>query len=130
MRRRLTIVPILLAAALVLSLQPARAQQTFFVFFSTWSSELDPAARDVIKAAAAYARANPALRIDVTGTANTNGSAKANLYLSLLRAQLVSDMLVEAGIDPARITRVGEGEVTAIGGEEESRRVGIRFRTR
>ncbi len=125
MRRRLTIISSLLAAALALSALPARAQPSFFVFFSTNSAELDPAARDVITAAAAYAAANPAMRVDVIGFANTNGSQKANLYLSLLRAQLVYDQLAARGIDPARLSRVGEGAVNAVGGDEEARRVEI-----
>ena len=44
-----------------------------------------------------------------TGFASTNGGGRANLYLSLVRAQRLADLLAEAGIDPARISRIGEG---------------------
>ena len=74
------------------------------------------------------ARANPAMRVDVVGFASTQGSRQANLYLSLLRAQIVTDKLADAGIAPARIARVGEGSVNAVGSAEEARRVEIVLR--
>jgi outer membrane protein OmpA-like peptidoglycan-associated protein len=124
MRRRIAILSAafaLLAAAPL----PAQAQEKFIVFFHAWSAELDPAARDVVAAAANYARANPAMRVEVVGFASTVGSPRANLYLSLLRAQLVSDRIAEAGIAADRIARVGEGSVNSVGSAEEARRVEI-----
>jgi outer membrane protein OmpA-like peptidoglycan-associated protein len=120
----------LLAAPLVaLSALPARAQpQKFIVFFHPWSAELDPPARDVLAAAIAHARANPALHVDIVGFASTIGGNRANLYLSLVRAQRLSDLMAEAGIDPARIARIGEGAVNSVGTAEEARRVEIGFR--
>ena len=41
------------------------------------------------------------------------------------RAHLIGDRLTEAGIEPARLSRVGEGEVTAVGSAAKSRRVEI-----
>jgi len=79
----------------------------------------------VVAAAANYARQNPAMRVEVFGFASTTGSRQSNLYLSLLRAQLVSDRIAEAGIAPARIARVGEGSVNVVGTNEEARRVEI-----
>jgi hypothetical protein len=37
----------------------------------------------------------------------------------------VSDRIAEAGIAPARLARVGEGSVNAVGTAEEARRVEI-----
>jgi outer membrane protein OmpA-like peptidoglycan-associated protein len=129
MRRRLMFVPMLLAAAVALSTLAgapgARAEQKFLVFFHAWSAELDPAAQDVVAAAANLARQNPATRVEVVGFASTVGSQRANLYLSLLRAQLISDRLVEAGIDAARISSVGEGSVSSVDTAQEARRVEI-----
>jgi OOP family OmpA-OmpF porin len=129
MRRRITLMPMILAAALALAAlagpTAARAEQKFLVFFHAWSAELDPAAQDVIAAAANAARQSPSARIDVVGFASTVGSPRANLYLSLLRAQLVSDRLVEAGIAPDRISRVGEGSVASVDSPQEARRVEI-----
>lgn len=127
MRRRIAILTVAFAALLAAA-APARAQQSFIVFFHGWSAELDPAAQDVLAAAAAHAKANPTLRVDVTGFASTEGSRQANLYLSLLRAQVVADRLSAAGVEPARIARVGEGAVNAVGTHEEARRVEVTFR--
>ncbi len=128
MRRRLTVLMVLLAAFAAWAPSPARANPSFLVFFHEWSAELDPAALDVVAAAANAARQNPSMRIDVVGFASTEGSQRANLYLSLLRAQLVSDRLEAAGIAPARISRVGEGSVSSVGSMQEARRVEIVLR--
>lgn len=124
MRRRTAILSAAVAALLALA-APARAEQKFIVFFHAWSAELEPTAQDVVNAAAAYAKANPAMRVEVFGFSSTTGSRQANLYLSLLRAQIVSDKMTEAGVDAARIARVGEGSVNAVGSVEEARRVEI-----
>jgi OmpA-OmpF porin, OOP family len=129
MRRRLALLPMVLVAAFALAAvagpTTAHAQQKFLVFFHAWSAELDSAAQDVVAAAANTARQNPAARIDVVGFASTVGSQRANLYLSLLRAQLISDHLVEAGVDPSRISSVGEGSVASVESAQEARRVEI-----
>lgn len=125
MRRRIAILTAAFAALLAVSAVPAKAEQKFIVFFHAWSGEMDPAAQDVVAAAANYARQNPAMQVEVVGFASTTGSQKANMYLSLLRAQLVSDRIADAGIAAARIARVGEGSVNAVGTSEEARRVEI-----
>ncbi len=130
MRRRIAILTaafatLLAASTLTATPAVAQAQQKFIVFFHSWSAEMDPAAQDVVAAAANYARQNPAMQVEVVGFASTTGSQKANMYLSLLRAQLVSDRIAEAGIAAARIARVGEGSVNAVGTSEEARRVEI-----
>ena len=125
MRRRLTIMGALFAALLALTALPARASEKFIVFFQPWSAELDPAAEDVVAAAIAYAKQNAAMQIEITGSASSDGGQRANLYLSLVRAQRISDQMATAGIAPARLMRVGEGSVTAVGSAEEARRVEI-----
>lgn len=128
MRRRLTLLTVLFAAIAAWAPAPAQANQSFLVFFHEWSAELDPAASDVVAAAANAARQNPTMRVDVVGFASTEGSQRANLYLSLLRAQLVSDRLEAAGVASARISRVGEGSVSSVGSMQEARRVEIIIR--
>ncbi len=125
MRRRIAIPTAAFAALMAFATLPARAEQKFIVFFHAWSAELDPAAKDVVSAAANAARANPSARVEVVGFASTVGSRQANLYLSLLRAQIVSDRLAEAGIAAGRIGRVGEGSVTSVDNPQEARRVEI-----
>jgi len=126
--RRLTLLTVLLAAIVAWAPVPARASQSFIVFFTDWSADLDRAAEEVVAAAATHAKQNPAMRVDVAGFASTEGSQRANLYLSLLRAQLVSDRMEAAGIVPARISRVGEGSVSSVGSMQEARRVEITVR--
>jgi len=132
MHRRLMFALAVLGLAVASPAAPARAQaprpEVFLVFFHPWSAEMDVAARAVVAAAAARAAQSPGMRLDVVGFASTTGSRQANLYLSLLRAQLVSDTLVAAGVAPDRISRIAEGSVNHVDSEEESRRVEIVLR--
>ena len=125
MRRRLLIMGALFAAVVALTALPARASEKFIVFFQPWSAELDPAAEDVVAAAIAYAKQNAAMQIEITGSASSAGGEKANLYMSLVRAQRISDQMATSGIVPARLMRVGEGSVASVGSAEEARRVEI-----
>ena len=128
-RRSLLAAPLAATLSAIIPPAAAQAQQPakFIVFFHPWSAELDPPARDVVAAAIAHARANPAQQIDITGFASTVGGARANLYLSLVRAQRLADLMAEAGIAPSRLSRVGEGAVNSVGTAEEARRVEIGF---
>ena len=76
-------------------------------------------------AAIAYAKQNAAMQIEITGSASSAGGEKANLYMSLVRAQRISDQMATSGIAPARLMRIGEGSVAAVGSAEEARRVEI-----
>ncbi len=128
MRRR-SLIAIAAATAIAFASGPARAKdETFLVFFQLWSALIDPAGEDVIKAAATVAKANPTAMIDVRGYASTDGSRQSNLFISLARAQLVTDSLVKQGIDAARIKRVGEGEVEFLDNPQANRRVDIVIR--
>ena len=128
MRRR-SLIAIAAASAIALAAGPARAKdQTYFVFFQSWSALLDATAEDVIKAAATAAKAHPTALIDVRGYASTDGSRQANLFISLARAQLVTDGLVKHGIAAARIKRIGEGEVEFVDDPQANRRVDIVIR--
>lgn len=128
-RRSILSLVVLFAAVFVATCGPSSAwaqkRQSFLIFFHEWSAEIDEAGRGVIAAALAFAKENPGLPIVVAGYADTTGSRQANLYLSLLRAQLVSDMLVERGIAAERIARIGEGSVSFVATSQESRRVEI-----
>lgn len=124
MRRRLMFA--FAAFAIALAAPPASAKdESFLVFFEAWSAAVDGAAADVVKAAVAAAKANPNAPVIVRGYASTIGSRQANLYISLARAQLVSDEMIEAGVAASRITRVGEGEVEFVDDPQANRRVTI-----
>jgi len=127
-RRRFAV---LLGLAAIVGALPAYAQepQKYLIFFEEWSAQLDAAAQDVISQAAGHARQNPTQMINVAGFADTTGSKQANYYLSLLRAQVVSDKLVEKGVASSRLQPVGEGSVNYVGSAQESRRVEIHIGT-
>lgn len=52
---------------------------------------------------------NPAVKVEIVGHTDNNGSAKMNLSLSLRRAQAVRAWLVKRGISSARLTATGRG---------------------
>lgn len=56
---------------------------------------------------------------------STDGGQKANLDLSMLRAQRISGARTTGGTAPTRLMRVGAGEVKAVGTAGEARRVEI-----
>ncbi len=107
--------------------------QTYFVFFTANSAQLDQPALNVIAAAAAAATRQPDMEVRVGGFTDPVGSAQANLDLSKLRAQVVADQLVKDGLPVSRIARVSRpapsGNASSIGpdsaAEQEARRVDI-----
>ena len=74
------------------------------IFFTSISAELDRGARGVLDGFTEDAQAHPNLPILVEGYADSTIGAAANRTLSELRAQVVSDALVQRGIDHRRIT--------------------------
>ena len=122
MRRFLLSLP-LLALLPACAVQPA--SQAFLVFFEPWSVKLDEQGRAAIDGAAELARKSPAAVVRVVGFADPEGSAAANIELSRLRAQLVVDELVKAGVTQSRIRQSGRGPTDFTHSGLESRRVEI-----
>ena len=81
------------------------------VFFQSWSAALDKSALNAIASAAQTAAANPSMDVVVTGGADSVGSAQANIYMSEVRAQVVSDQLVADGVTQDRIKIKANGIV-------------------
>jgi outer membrane protein OmpA-like peptidoglycan-associated protein len=110
----------------VLSALPAHAvDQTrrFVVFFTEWSAAIDKPAQAVVRDAAQWIEAHPAAQVTVTGAADLTGSRKANLLLSALRAQVVTDLLARDGVPEGRVKQEGLGSVGYSLTAQESRRV-------
>ncbi len=103
----------------------ATPPQRFVVFFQEWSAAIDPPALAVIGVAAQSAKDHPGAPVKVSGYADPTGSAAANHYLSLTRAQVVVDQLVADGVDAGRIGMDAEGATGFALTSQESRRVGI-----
>jgi OOP family OmpA-OmpF porin len=115
---------VLLAVAACAAPAPS-APQRFVVFFQEWSAALDPAAIGVVSGAEQFAKDHPAAVVKVNGYADPQGSAAANDYMSLTRAQVVADRLVADGLDRARIVLGTHGATDFTLTSQESRRVEI-----
>ncbi len=101
------------------------AKQRYLIFFQKDSAALDDSARGVITSASILAQHEKAAPVIVLGFADPEGSPQANRDLSALRAQIVTDELVKAGIPPDRISKRAEGSVEYKLDSLESRRVEI-----
>ena len=80
------------------------------ILFASGSSQLNPKARDLLKAMAAVLKRYGSTHIDVEGYTDTAGGAALNLRLSQQRAKAVADILLAEGVEPPRITTKGFGE--------------------
>lgn len=78
--------------------------------FALNSSKVSPAAMRTIDALAGVLRQYARTLIQVNGYTDTTGRAAYNLKLSQRRAEAVADVLVDDGINPARISPRGFGE--------------------
>lgn len=101
----------------------APARPDYVVFFTAFSSNLDPLALGIVSEAAGAAATVPG-RILVEGYAYPAGSRQEDVVLSNLRAQRVADALVQDGVPRARIQVQPRG-ATAGTPAVESRRVVI-----
>jgi len=97
----------------------------FVVFFQEWSAALDAPAQAVIATAAKAALADPKASVLVSGTADPIGSARANELVSALRAQMVTDALIAAGVPAERISQRALGATEYALNALESRRASI-----
>jgi outer membrane protein OmpA-like peptidoglycan-associated protein len=120
--RRLAIL-LLLSSALAGSALAADPPRRFVVFFQEWSAAIDDTAQSVVTEAADFAKAHPRSMVQVHGYADPVGSRQANVLMSQLRAQRVSDQLLGDGIPASRIRQDGHGPVKFAISSQESRRV-------
>jgi hypothetical protein len=85
--------------------------QTYSVYFQSYSTELDPQARQTVQEAADFGRARSWLPIQVIGYA-APADPRPNLdALSAQRAAVVKQLLVDDGIGPNRISVAGDGVI-------------------
>jgi len=125
MRRRhlLATAPALLAVACAAT-PPASPAIT--VFFTADSASLEGEAAEVVRRAAARARAGSG-PVTVLGFAGPAGGAAYNRALSEARAQHVADLLAQNGVARERIRIIPRGPVPFEAVPTESRRVEIRL---
>ncbi len=98
----------------------------YVVYYSGQSTELDRAGLATVARAAVAAGRAPSLGLVVAGFADEPGAPEANQIQSRIRAQVIADALLRAGVARARIELKPR---RALGGDPaiESRRVDIRL---
>ena len=82
---------------------------SFCIRFRTEGSDIEPAIQPHLDALAGMLKAFPELDIEVKASADRRGSDAYNMELTRLRAEQVTQRLVDAGISPERIKTKFEG---------------------
>ena len=90
---------------------PATAPAASFMVFFDWdSSRLNQQSMTVIGQAAAAFKSRNGTGITATGHTDTSGGDAYNMALSLRRANVVKDALVQQGVPAAAVNAVGVGK--------------------
>ena len=105
-----------------------RNTSDYSVYFGQWSAMLDQDALMSVNAAAARAREAPMARMELVQYLDPDGP-QAMADLARLRAQLIEDRLVEAGIDRGRVARATRNVSEVPGMAQESQRVDVVVRS-
>ena len=104
------------------------------LLFATGSATVGPALQGDIRSVAANLISYPNSTIEVVGNTDNVGAAAYNQDLSQRRAVAVADILIGAGVPPARLTSYGRGEDNPVAsnlttaGRAQNRRVEIIIR--
>ncbi|MGV8095048.1 MAG: OmpA family protein [Mangrovibacterium sp.] len=80
------------------------------IYFDFNSTKIDKQAAGSINALRTYLENNPDANVSLQGYADELGTEEYNKKLSQKRADTVAKVLVESGIDKARVTAEGKGE--------------------
>jgi peptidoglycan-associated lipoprotein len=88
----------------------ALATMQEMIYFQNNKSDLSEKSRATLRDKVTVFRANPAMRIVISGFASKPGTAAYNMALGLRRAEAAKDYLVSQGVDPIRIEIATHGE--------------------
>jgi outer membrane protein OmpA-like peptidoglycan-associated protein len=107
----------------------------FYIFFEKDSNALSPQSMQKLDQIYDIVSGNAAARLTLTGYTDSWGKPSYNQMVSELRANTVKSYLVGKGVDPSRMTAVGQGAQNAIAanstaeGRRFNRRVEIEITT-
>jgi peptidoglycan-associated lipoprotein len=92
------------------------------VHFATDSSDIDSEATAILTKQAAWLQKYPNVRVTVEGHCDERGTREYNLALGDRRANSAKNFLVNAGVNPARISVISYGKErpVATGSDEDS----------
>lgn len=126
MRRSIVFSLSLATAAVVAGCQSHSGRDLYPVFFTQASTDISPAASQIIARAASDARASHASVVEVVGHAAAHGSnLSANQLLAMERSKKVADALAADGIGNARIVQIARPPANSEDGAVASRHVSI-----
>ncbi|MCB1347933.1 MAG: OmpA family protein, partial [Maritimibacter sp.] len=101
------------------------------ILFATDSAELTASIRKNLRVLAQHLNKYPSSNVQVIGHTDNQGAASYNLNLSRQRAAAVTQVLMNQGVAPQRVTSIGRGEDQPIAsnltpeGRAQNRRVEI-----
>jgi peptidoglycan-associated lipoprotein len=84
------------------------------VYFGFDQYDLQPSARDTLKANADWLKANPSARVEIEGHCDERGTSEYNLALGAKRAQAAKDYLVTLGISAERLSTISYGNEVSV----------------
>ena len=104
-------------AATPASSAAALATMQEMIFFSREGFDLSDSAKAILREKVTVFKANPEMRIIITGYTSAPGTSEYNMALGLKRAQASKDYLVSMGVAPVRIeiSTLGEGRLRVEG---------------
>lgn len=101
------------------------------ILFATDSAKLNPSIRADLRVLASHLNKYPDSSVQVIGHTDNEGAASYNLNLSRQRAASVTQVLLNQGVSPYRVTSIGRGEDQPVAsnltpeGRAQNRRVEI-----
>jgi cytochrome c oxidase subunit 2 len=115
-------------AALAAETESEKIVRLDYVKFKTGSPELTEDSKYELDNVISVLKEKPELRIEVSGHTDNTGDASENLQLSIDRANVVRDYLLNEGIDGSRMLAKGYGQTSPVAdnateeGRQENRR--------
>jgi OOP family OmpA-OmpF porin len=79
------------------------------VYFGSSSSSLTSDGYAILRSVAEAMQADPSIRLEVQGHADTSASATTNVPLAMERAEVAREFLVNLGVEPGRLVTKGFG---------------------